>query len=58
MSASLEVDLAPGAKMGLLIKNPVMPASGTFSWGLEFARHFNINGLGAVVSILRIGFGG
>ena len=27
-----------------------MPASGTFSWGKEFARHFDINALGAVVS--------
>ena len=27
-----------------------MPASGTFSWGVEFARHFDVNALGAVVS--------
>jgi dihydroorotate dehydrogenase (NAD+) catalytic subunit len=27
-----------------------MTASGTFSWGLEFARHFDINRLGAIVS--------
>lgn len=27
-----------------------MPASGTFSWGLEFARQFDVNALGAVVS--------
>jgi dihydroorotate dehydrogenase (NAD+) catalytic subunit len=27
-----------------------MTASGTFSWGLEFAKHFDINALGAVVS--------
>ncbi len=27
-----------------------MPASGTFSWGLEFARHYDVNRLGAVVS--------
>jgi len=27
-----------------------MPASGTFSWGLEFAKHYDINRLGAVVS--------
>jgi dihydroorotate dehydrogenase (NAD+) catalytic subunit len=27
-----------------------MPASGTFSWGLEFAKHFEIERLGAVVS--------
>ena len=27
-----------------------MPASGTFSWGLEFARQFDANRLGAIVS--------
>ncbi|MCE7927563.1 MAG: dihydroorotate dehydrogenase [Chloroflexi bacterium CFX7] len=46
----LGVDLAPGHKTGLQLRNPVMPASGTFSWGLEFAKHFDINALGAVVS--------
>lgn len=50
MTPNLAVDLAPGQKTGLLLKNPVMPASGTFSWGLEFARHFDIEVLGAVVS--------
>jgi dihydroorotate dehydrogenase (NAD+) catalytic subunit len=48
--ANLSVDLAPGHKTGLVLRNPVMPASGTFSWGLEFAKHFDINRLGAVVS--------
>lgn len=47
---SLQVDLAPGHKTGLILRNPVMPASGTFSWGLEFARQFDVNALGAVVS--------
>lgn len=50
MQPKLEVDLAPRHKNSLLLKNPVMPASGTFSWGLEFARHFDIEALGAVVS--------
>lgn len=50
MTPSLQVDLAPGQKNGLLLRNPVMPASGTFSWGLEFARHYDVNALGAVVS--------
>ncbi len=27
-----------------------MPASGTFSWGVEFARQFDVNRLGAIVS--------
>jgi dihydroorotate dehydrogenase (NAD+) catalytic subunit len=47
---SLQVDLAPGHKSGLLLRNPVMTASGTFSWGQEFAKHFDITALGAMVS--------
>ncbi|MDZ7726731.1 MAG: dihydroorotate dehydrogenase [Dehalococcoidia bacterium] len=50
MTPSLAVDLAPGHKTELLLRNPVMPASGTFSWGFEFAKHYDINRLGAVVS--------
>ncbi len=50
MPPNLQVDLAPGAKHGLVLRNPVMPASGTFSWGSEFAKHFDIEALGAVVS--------
>ena len=50
MATNLQVDLAPGHKNSLLLKNPVMPASGTFSWGFEFAKHFDIERLGAVVS--------
>jgi len=50
MAPRLEVDLAPGHKRGLTLRNPVMPASGTFSWGLEFAKQFGVQGLGAVVS--------
>lgn len=46
----LEVDLAPATKTGLLLKNPVMTASGTFSWGFEFAEHFDVEALGAVVT--------
>jgi dihydroorotate dehydrogenase (NAD+) catalytic subunit len=50
MEPALSVELAPGHKTGLTLRNPVMPASGTFSWGLEFAKQFGVNGLGAVVS--------
>jgi dihydroorotate dehydrogenase (NAD+) catalytic subunit len=50
MGPNLRVDLAPGHKTGLVLKNPVMTASGTFSWGLEFAKHFDVNALGAIVS--------
>lgn len=50
MAPNLQVDLAPAHKNPLVLRNPVMPASGCFSWGLEFARQFDINALGAVVS--------
>jgi dihydroorotate dehydrogenase (NAD+) catalytic subunit len=53
VTPDLSVDLAPGHKRSLLLRNPVMPASGTFSWGLEFQHHFGAAGLarlGAVVS--------
>ncbi len=34
---------------GLLIKNPVMTASGTFGYGEEYSPHFDLNLLGAIV---------
>ena len=46
----LSVELAPSGKRGLLLKNPVMTGSGTFSNGLEFAKVFAIQRLGAIVS--------
>lgn len=46
----LSVDLLPGHKRGLLLSNPVMTASGTFGNGLEYARMFDIQRLGAIVS--------
>ena len=50
MMPNLTVDIAPGRKNSLVLKNPVMPSSGTFSWGIEFACHFENEALGAVVS--------
>ncbi len=47
---NLAVELAPKRKKGLLLRNPVMTASGTLSNGLEATRIFDINRLGAVVS--------
>jgi dihydroorotate dehydrogenase (NAD+) catalytic subunit len=47
---NLSVDLLPGHKRGLLLSNPVMTASGTFGNGLEYARMFDIQRLGAIVS--------
>ncbi|MEE9276989.1 MAG: dihydroorotate dehydrogenase, partial [Dehalococcoidia bacterium] len=46
----LSVELAPQSKRGLLVRNPVMTASGTFANGLEFAKVFDIQRLGAIVS--------
>ena len=50
MAPRLEVDIAPRSKAGLVLKNPVMTASGTFSWGFEFAAEFGVDRLGAIVS--------
>ncbi|HJP41606.1 MAG TPA: dihydroorotate dehydrogenase [Dehalococcoidia bacterium] len=53
MIPDLSTDLAPGHKTGLLLDNPVMVASGTLSWGTEFARQLGqkqLDRLGAVVS--------
>jgi dihydroorotate dehydrogenase (NAD+) catalytic subunit len=46
----LSVDLVPGGKRSLALGNPVMTASGTFGNGLEYARIFDIQRLGAIVS--------
>ncbi len=42
---SLEVDIA-----GLKLRNPVMPASGTFGYGEEYAPYLDLNSLGAIVT--------
>ena len=42
---SLEVNIA-----GLKLRNPVMPASGTFGYGEEYAPYLDLNGLGAIVT--------
>jgi dihydroorotate dehydrogenase (NAD+) catalytic subunit len=46
---NLSVDIAAG-KRALTLANPVMVASGTFSYGLEYAKVFDVNRLGAIVS--------
>jgi dihydroorotate dehydrogenase (NAD+) catalytic subunit len=43
-NAGLKVNLA-----GLDLKNPVMPASGCFGFGKEYARFYDLNLLGAIV---------
>ncbi len=45
MTHKLSVDLC-----GIILKNPVMTASGTFGSGQEFSEFFDLNRLGAVVT--------
>lgn len=46
----ISVDLAPRGKRGLALSNPVLTASGCFGNGLEFAKSFDIQRLGGIVS--------
>ena len=45
----LQTELAPRHKSGLLLKNPVMTAAGTFGYGIEYAKIAEIQRLGAIV---------
>jgi len=46
---NLTVQLAPQNKKSLQLANPVMTASGTFGYGMEYAHLFDIQKLGAIV---------
>ncbi|MBN1643486.1 MAG: dihydroorotate dehydrogenase [Dehalococcoidales bacterium] len=46
---NLSVQLAPKNKRGLKLKNPVMTASGTFGYGMEYEHLFDIQKLGVIV---------
>jgi dihydroorotate dehydrogenase (NAD+) catalytic subunit len=46
---NLSVEIAAG-KRSLTLKNPVMVASGTFSYGVEYAKIFDVERLGAIVT--------
>ena len=46
---NLSVQLAPVNKKGLRLVNPVMTASGTFGYGMEYEHLFDIQKLGAIV---------
>jgi len=46
---NLSVQLAPANKKGLKLINPVMTASGTFGYGIEYEHLFDIQKLGAIV---------
>ncbi|MBN1857039.1 MAG: dihydroorotate dehydrogenase [Dehalococcoidia bacterium] len=49
-STRLDVTLAPGNSPFLVLKNPVMPASGTFGYGTEYGDLLDIQRLGAIVT--------
>ena len=49
-TVDLSVNLAPHHKLELLLRNPVMTASGTFSNGIEIGKHYDLDALGAIVS--------
>ncbi len=46
---NLSVEIASG-KRSLTLANPIMVASGTFSYGVQYAKVFDIQRLGAIVS--------
>jgi dihydroorotate dehydrogenase (NAD+) catalytic subunit len=46
---NLQTELAPQHKSGLLLRNPVMTAAGTFGYGIEYARIAEIQRLGAII---------
>jgi dihydroorotate dehydrogenase (NAD+) catalytic subunit len=46
---NLRTELAPQHKSGLLLRNPVMTAAGTFGYGLEYAKIAEVHRLGAVI---------
>ncbi len=45
----LSVQLAPSHQRGLLLTNPVMTASGTFGYGIEYSELVDIQRLGAII---------
>ena len=47
---ALSVDLAPGHKHGLRLRNPVLVASGTFGYGTEYQKLIDVQRLGAICS--------
>jgi dihydroorotate dehydrogenase (NAD+) catalytic subunit len=49
MSEDRVVQLAPNHKVGLALRNPVMPAAGCFGFGTEYAHLVDVEALGAIV---------
>jgi dihydroorotate dehydrogenase (NAD+) catalytic subunit len=46
----ISVDLAPNNPRELVLRNPVIPASGCFGYGLEYSQVMDVQRLGAFVS--------
>ena len=46
---NLQTELAPAHKSGLLLRNPIMMAAGTFGYGIEYAKIAEVQRLGAVI---------
>ncbi len=46
---NLQTELAPRHKSGLLLRNPVMTAAGTFGYGIEYTKIAEVQRLGAVI---------
>jgi len=46
---NISIQLAPKNKRGLLLANPVMTASGTFGYCIEYSQLFDVQKLGAIV---------
>lgn len=49
MLMNLQIELAPQHKSGLLLRNPVIMAAGTFGYGVEYAKIAEIHRLGAII---------
>ncbi len=45
----LSVEIAPLQPKGLILRNPVMTAAGTFGYGIEYSRLIDVQKLGAIV---------
>ncbi len=50
MAVDLSLSIGSAGKQELTLRNPVMVASGTFSNGIEFAKRFDVDALGAICS--------
>src|SRR5438105_5053693 len=49
-AVDLRIEIGAAAKVPLMLRNPVLVASGTFGYGTEYARIVEVQQLGAIVS--------